>query len=57
MKILLERNSINPNTPDKDDRMSLSFALQDGHEGVVRVLLERSDVNPNTAGRYGLAPL
>ena len=57
VKILLERNDINPSIPDKYDRMPLSLATQDGHGGVVWILLGRSNFDPNTADRYDLTPL
>ena len=59
VKILLERNDINPDTADNGyGRTPLSRAAENGHEGVVRMLLERNDVNSNTPGtEYGQTPL
>jgi len=59
VRVLLERNGINPDTPDTlYDRTPLSWAVGGGHEGVVRMLLERNDINPNAADtQYGRTPL
>ena len=59
VKVLLERNDVNPNTPENEyGQTPLSQAAKNGHEGVVRILLERNDVNPDTADtKYGQTPL
>jgi len=50
VKILLEREDLNPDKPDtKRGQTPLSRAAMSGHEGVVKMLLERDDVNPNMA--------
>jgi len=53
LRILLERNNVNPNTVDKDGRTPLSLAVRGGDEEVVRLLLERNDVNLNIADHDG----
>jgi len=58
VKILLEREDINPNQADTGyGRTPLSWAAKNGHEGVVRILLEREDINPDQADNYGQTPL
>jgi len=57
VKILLERNDVNPDSADKSGRTPLSWAAEDRCKKVVRVLLERNDVNPSTADEAGRTPL
>ena len=59
LKLLLEREDVNPDTPDTEyGRTPLSWAAEKGHEEVVKLLLERKDVNPNTPDtKYGQTPL
>jgi len=58
VKILLEREDINPNQADTGyGRTPLSWAAKNGHEGVVRILLEREGINPDQADNYGQTPL
>ena len=59
VKMLLEREDVNPNMVDKKSgRTPLSLAAECGHEGIVKIILGRKDVNPNTVGnKYGRAPL
>lgn len=56
---LLERSDVDPNIPDTIyGQTPLLWAVENGHEGVVRKLLERNDVDPNIAGnRFGRTPL
>ena len=59
VKVLLEREDVNPNTADtKYGRTPLWWAAKNGNEGLVKILLEREDVNPNRAdAEYGQTPL
>ena len=59
VKMLLEREDINPDQADNDDgRTALSWAAENGHEGVVKMLLQRENVNPGKAGTWhGRTPL
>ena len=57
MKVLLERQDVDPNRPDKYDQTPLLFAALNGYEGVVKLLLERADVDPNCPDGDGQTPL
>jgi len=56
--MLLEREDVNPNqTVAGYSRAPLSWAAQNGHEGIVKMLLERKGVNPDQADtEYGQTP-
>ena len=57
-KMLLERQTVNPDMPDKyPGRTALSWAAVMGHEGIVKLLLERASANPDgTDGWWGKTP-
>ena len=59
VKVLLEREDIDPNIADtQDGRTPLTLAAENGHEGLVKLLLERRDTNHDTADtKYGRTPL
>ena len=59
MKMLLERNDVNPNIADTQyGRTPLWWTARNGHEGIVKMQLERDDVDPNIADtQYGRTPL
>ena len=57
MKLLLERNDVDPNIADRYGETPLFIAAIKGHEGVVKMLLECDDVNPNTTENSGDTPL
>ena len=59
MRMLLERNDVDPNTADtKYGLTPLSWAAGNGHEAIVKILLERSNINSNTLSIiYGQIPL
>ena len=56
MRILLERDDIDPDKPDQDGRTPLWWAAWVGQEGVVKLLLGRDDVNPDKPDKSGLTP-
>jgi len=57
IKLLLEREDVDPNRPSKDDGTPLSWAASQGHEGVVKLLLERQNVDPDRLGKDDQTPL
>ena len=57
IKILLGRDEVTPDKPDKSGFTPLESAAQMGHYGVVKTLLERNDVNTNKPTSYGETPL
>jgi len=54
---LFGRRYINPDSSCRSGRTPLSWAAENGREGVVKLLLGRGDVNPNRLDRYGRTPL
>jgi len=58
VKLLLERNDVNPDIPDKlQGQTPLSWAARNGHEGIVKLLLERKEVDPDSSSKFGQTPL
>jgi len=57
-KLLLERQTISPDKPDKYfRRTALSWAAEKGNEGTVRVILERASAKPASSdGWWGKTP-
>ena len=56
--LLLGRRYINPDSPSKAGRTPLSWAAENGREGVVKLLLGRKDVSPDIPDtEYGQTPL
>jgi len=48
VRILLERNDVNPTICDKGGRDPLSLAVKLGHQEIVEILRERNDIYPDT---------
>jgi len=49
---------VNPNSSSKYGRTPLFWAVENGHEGIVKLLLGRNDVNPDIPDTgYGRTPL
>ena len=46
VEMLLERDDVNPNRPDKCDRTPLWCAAGNGHGKVVEMRFGRGDINP-----------
>ena len=57
MKLLLARNDVNPNRPDKYGATPLAWACYRGYEGIVKLLLKRDDINPNLPKFFDHTPL
>ena len=57
VKVLLEREGVDPHIVDRWDTTLLVMAARGGHEGIVEMLLERNNVNPNTMDEDGRTPL
>jgi len=57
VEILLGREEVNSDKPDKWGSTPLLLAAQHGHEGVVKILLGRKEVNPDKPDKWGGAPL
>jgi len=57
VKILLRRDDINPDKPDKNCQTPLRHAAFNGCEGVVKILLKRDNVGPNKPDCIGQTPL
>ena len=57
VKILLQREEVNPEKPDDHGRTPLWYAASCGHEGMVRMLLRREEVNPDSRDNDGKTPL
>jgi len=57
VRVLLERNDVNPDSSDYNRRTPLSLAASGGHGDVAKLLLERSDVNSNSPDCSGRTPL
>ena len=57
VKLLLNRQDVNPDKPDNEGRTPLWWAASQGHELVVRQLLSREDVNPDVPDNHDVTPL
>ena len=57
VKVLLERNDVDPNKRGLSGETPLWAASDKGHECIVKMLLERSDVDPNKRDFLGETPL
>ena len=57
VKLLLERNDVNPDSPDRRGRAPCFWAIEYYHIEVLEILLKRHDVNPGRADDEGWTPL
>ena len=54
---LLGRRYVSPDSSSESGRTPLSWAAENGHEGIVKLLLAQGDVNPNSSSKDGQTPL
>ncbi|RPA89753.1 ankyrin [Choiromyces venosus 120613-1] len=59
VKLLLEPESVNPDSLDRNGRTPLPYTstAEGGHEGVVKLFLDRESVNPDSSDMCGGTPL
>jgi len=57
VELLLARDDVNPDKPDKDGKTPLWWASRWGDEVVVKLLLLQGDANPNILDSGGITPL
>ena len=58
VNLLFGDRYVNPNSSSKFGRTPLWWAVENGHEGIVKLLLAREDVNPDTPDtKYGQTQL
>ena len=57
MKLLLEREDLDPDSPDGGGRAPLPFAAERSRGGVLELFLERRNVGPNSSDNNGRTPL
>jgi len=54
----LGRKEVNPDIPDQlHGQTPLSWAAENGYEGIVKLLLGRKEVDPDMSNKYGQTPL
>ena len=52
VELLLERDDVNPNKPNRAGRTPLRGATRKGHKGIVKLLLGREDLDPDNPNSY-----
>jgi ankyrin repeat protein len=57
VRLLLNRDDIDPNSADIFGRTPLWWAARHGHKASVRLLLKRRDINPNGKDKWSGTPL
>jgi len=55
--VLVDRDKVNPNTPNQHCATAHMIAAQKGHEGLVQRLLEQLNVNPAPVDKDGQTPV
>ena len=57
VKLLLDKEGVDPDSKDNYGRTPLSWAAEKGHEAVVKLLLEKDGVDPDSKDNDGQTPL
>ena len=57
VKLLLDREDVDPNRPNNNSSTPLSWAAINGHEEVIKLLLGRKDIDPNHPDNQDNTPL
>jgi ankyrin repeat protein len=57
VKLLLTKDSVDPDSKDRYGWTLLWLAAKNGYEVVVKLLLAKDSVDPDSKDRYGQTPL
>ena len=57
MDVLSFGRYVNPDRSCNNGRTPLSWAVDNGHEGIVKLLLDQQDVHPDRSNKFGETPL
>jgi ankyrin repeat protein len=57
VKLLLDKEGVDPDSKDSSGKTPLSWAAEKGHEAVVKMLLDKEGVDPDSKDIYGQTPL
>ena len=57
VKLLVDKEGVDPDSEDNYDQTPLWWAAHNGHEAVVKLLLDMEGVDPDSEDIYGLTPL
>jgi ankyrin repeat protein len=57
VSLLIASDTLDVNSKDEHNRISLSWVVERGHEVVVKQLLMKDDIDLDSKGRYGQTPL
>ena len=57
VKLLLSKDSVDPDSKDSYRRTPRSWAAEEGYKSVVKLLLTKNSVDPNSRDKWGRTPL